>query len=176
MTCKKCCFGILSFQYDYMQCLNAPCPFCGNGKEISSASVFGLGDGMFNFTVTPQYPKVVKEYNNKTRYRVRMNRSGREYLEYQTIKKILWITNESWRFVPTPFWDDIYGRSDLSTWGKGILSGGSLEYFAERYPDIEEYLDIVYNPIQNHLMSESEARIRAKRQVERERLSDIKYL
>lgn len=91
-----------------------------------------------------KYPKPPE----KTQYRICQNGFGFKWLEY----KDGW----TWKPVPTPYYDKITGREFVGEY-QGWYSGGGFEWFVNTYPNIDEYLENVYEPEQKKLEADTES-------------------
>ena len=84
--------------------------------------------------------------NNRTKYRIKQNGLGAEWLEY---KQFLF-----WYPVPTPYCDNIYYRECCNEY-RGWLSN-SFDWFVKTYPDIRVYLKNEYYPEQIKLEKQAD--------------------
>lgn len=82
-----------------------------------------------------------------TKYRIKQNGFGRKWLEYKKI--FIWVP------VPVPYYDNVYGREFCDEYLGGWLCN-SFEWFVNKYPDINEYLENKYYPKQKELKKEAE--------------------
>lgn len=108
----------------------------------------------------------------KTKYRT-INNGHWDYLQYQVERKTWWGgTKNEWHYVWKPYYDEVSGRSacDDSLYINS-LRDGNLEKFVEKYPDIEDYFNMI-RPKQEALEQKS----REWRKKYEEKKDTIKYL
>lgn len=107
----------------------------------------------------------------KTKYRTISNGHW-NFLQYLVVKKFLWFKFDEWNYVPTPYYDIIWGRDLDSTGSDRFINSlhHDIEEFVNKYPYIDEYLKI-YESKQAVL----EAEVRKERQKYENKKNTVHY-
>lgn len=92
----------------------------------------------------------------KTKYRI-INNGYWDILQYEAeVTNLFWRLlgyTKEWRYIPRPYYDKLYGRTDIAGTGANTLVNSlrqSLNDFVEQYPYIDEYFS-VFNEEQKEL-------------------------